>query len=128
MGGVCSGYDGGGGFDDDSDDEHKTYQGDEGADDSSSRPQSLSPAAGGGPISLWGPQPGASAQGLGQDTVAWLMEAAAGGGAVTRGSGWAGSTHWRYRGASDPSVETAKPARITARHVLERLLHACIIG
>ena len=45
-----------------------------------------------------------------RSTIDWLIQSAAGGGAVTRGRGWAGATHWRYSEAAGAASQDAKPA------------------
>ena len=97
---------GGGGFDSDSDAE----PGHEGGWQAEAAEDHAAPAA-------WGPQQGeAGAQQGGRrdaarSTIDWLIQSAAGGGAVTRGRGWAGATHWRYSGAAGGATQDEKPAK-----------------
>ena len=50
-----------------------------------------------------------------RSTIDWLIQSAAGGGAVTRGRGWAGATHWRYSGAAGGATQDAKPTKKPAK-------------
>lgn len=50
--------------------------------------------------------------GLSEQAVQWLLEAGTGAGPVTRGAGWAGASHWRYRAEPDAAAaDKPKPAR-----------------
>ncbi len=106
----ASGYDdaGAGGFGSDSDAEpaRDGEQAEQDADEGH-------PASG-----AWDVQPGSHAQGRQQEgggaasTVDWLIQSAKLGGAVTRGRGWAGATHWRYSvAAGDASREATASKR-----------------
>jgi len=66
----------------------------------------------------WDVQPGSHAQqgrqqegGGAASTVDWLIQSAKLGGAVTRGRGWAGATHWRYSAAAGDTSREATAAK-----------------
>ena len=110
----ASGYEdaGAGGFGSDSDAEPARDDGEEaeqGADEGH-------PASG-----AWDVQPGSHAQGRQQEgggaasTVDWLIQSAKLGGAVTRGRGWAGATHWRYSAAAGDASQEATAAKKPAK-------------
>ncbi len=42
--------------------------------------------------------------GLSEHAVRWLVEAGTGTGPVTRGAGWAGASHWKFRAQPDPAA------------------------
>ena len=49
------------------------------------------------------------------DTVDWLIQSAKLGGAVTRGRGWAGASHWRYSEAAGGDSQEPKAAKKPAK-------------
>lgn len=51
---------------------------------------------------------GSRSGGLSEQAVQWLLEAGRGSGPVTRGAGWAGASHWRFRAEPDAAA-AAKP-------------------
>ena len=51
---------------------------------------------------------GSRSGGLSEQAVQWLLDAGRGQGLVTRGAGWAGASHWRFRAEPDAAA-AAKP-------------------
>lgn len=51
---------------------------------------------------------GSRSGGLSEQAVQWLLDAGRGLGPVTRGAGWAGASHWRFRAEPDAAA-AAKP-------------------
>ena len=51
---------------------------------------------------------GSRSGGLSEQAVQWLLDAGRGSGPVTRGAGWAGASHWRFRAEPDAAA-AAKP-------------------
>ena len=106
-------YDGGaaGGFGSDSDAEPGHHGG-----------EAEQAAEGNAATGAWDEQAGSSAQdrqrdgGGARSTVDWLIQSAKTGGAVTRGRGWAGASHWRYSATAGDSQE-AKAAKKPAKCV-----------